>query len=44
MALTIEKPKKTKIIEGDVLAAWVYDPGFFKKAKVGTDAKTVKIY
>jgi hypothetical protein len=44
VALTIEKPKKIKIIEGDVLAAWVYDPGFFKKAKVGTDAKTVKIY
>lgn len=44
VALSIRKPKSVGNIEGRVRAAWLYDPGFLKKARVGTDAKTIKIY
>lgn len=44
VALTIRKPKSIENIDGKVLAAWLYDPGFLKKTRVGTDAKTIKIY
>lgn len=44
VALTIKKPKSIVNIKGEVIAAWIYDPGFFQKAKVQTDGKTLKIY
>lgn len=44
VALTIEKSKGIKTVEGEVVAAWIHDPGFWKRAKVGTDGRTVKIY
>ena len=42
--MTIRKPKSIGHIKGKVKAAWLYDPGFLKKERVGTDAKTIKIY
>ncbi len=44
VALTIKKSKSIKTVEGEVTAAWIYDPGFLKKARVGADAKTVRVY
>lgn len=44
VALTIKKSKSIKTIEGEVIAAWIYDPGFLGKARVGTDGRTVRIY
>ncbi len=43
VALTIRKPRSIGAIQGQVRAAWVYNPGFRKKGKVGTDMKTVQI-
>ncbi|MCP8322009.1 MAG: hypothetical protein H3Z52_13905 [archaeon] len=44
VALTIKKLKTIMNIKGEVIAAWIYDPGIFKKARVGTEAKTIRIY
>lgn len=44
VALTIRKPKGIRDIKGKVRAAWLYDPGIFKKERAGTDEKTVKIF
>ena len=44
VALTIRKPKSMGYIDSEVMAAWLYDPGFPRKTRVGTDAKTIKIY
>lgn len=44
VAMTIRKPIKVKKIQGRVKAAWIYDPGSFKKAKVGTSARSIEIY
>lgn len=44
VALTIKKPKDLKNVEADVKASWIYDPGIFKKEKIGTDAVTIKIF
>ena len=44
VVLSIRKPKSVGTVEGSVRAAWLYDQGFLKKARVGTDAKTIKIY
>ena len=44
VALTIRKPKSLGTVNGKVTAAWVYDPGIFRKAVVRSDSKTVKIY
>jgi hypothetical protein len=44
VALTIRKSKEINRLEGDVVAAWIYDPGVTKKEIVQTDSKTVKIY
>lgn len=44
VALTIKKLKSIKIVEGEVIAAWIYDPGFLSKARIGTDGRTVRIY
>ena len=44
VALTIKKLKSIVNIKGEVITAWIYDPGIFKKARVGTDGKTVRIY
>ena len=43
IAMTIRKPKKVSHIEGKVKAAWVYDPGFFRRVKVGTGLKSINI-
>lgn len=43
VALTIKKPKDIENVEAVAKAAWVYDPGFFKDIKLGSDTKTVKI-
>ncbi len=44
LALTIKKRRSVKNIEADVLAAWIYDPGIFKKAIVRTNSKTINVY
>lgn len=44
VALTIQKSKGIKKIDADVQASWVYDPGFLRKEKVGTDTKTIEVY
>jgi len=44
VAMTIRKPKKVKSIEGKVKAGWIYSPGFLRKARVGTSAKSIKIF
>lgn len=44
VALTIRKAKSVRNIEGEVTARWLYDPGFLRKARVGTDTKIVRIY
>jgi|GEM_PF-1516360 len=44
VALTIRKPKKAKNIKGRIEVAWLYDPGFLRKTRLGTDAKSIKIY
>lgn len=44
VALTIRKPRSTRNIKGKVKAAWFYDPGFLRKRRIGTDAKTIKIF
>ncbi|MCK4760266.1 MAG: hypothetical protein KAT69_09450 [Candidatus Aminicenantes bacterium] len=43
VAITIRKPKKVKKIEGKVIVAWVYVPGFLKRARVRSSAKSIKI-
>ncbi len=43
VALTIKTPKLLEKIEASVRAMWIYDPGFWGKPKVGTDARTVNI-
>lgn len=43
VAMTIRKPRKIKHIEGRVKAAWIYAPGFWRRARVGTSAKSIKI-
>ena len=43
ITMTIRKPKNVKSIEGKVKAGWIYSPGFLRKAKVGTSAKSIKI-
>lgn len=44
VALTIKKPKSVMNIKAEIQAAWIYDPGFLRKARVGTDKKAVEIY
>lgn len=44
VTMTIRKPKNVKEIEGKVKAAWIYLPGFWRKARVGTSAKSIKIF
>lgn len=44
VALMIRKVKSVENIEGDVKAAWLYDPGFLKKVRVGSNERTIKIY
>lgn len=44
VALTIKKPKETKYIMGKIKAGWLYDPGFFRKVRLETDTKTIKIF
>jgi len=44
VTMTIRKPAKVKQITGKVKAAWTYEPGFLKKARVGTSAKSIEIY
>jgi len=44
VSMTIRKPKKAKSIEGKVKAGWIYSPGFLRKARVGTSAKSIKIF
>jgi len=43
VALTIRTPKPTDGFSGIVEAAWLYDPGFFKKVRVQSDTREVKI-
>lgn len=43
VALTIKKSKKIAYLKADVNATWIYDPGFLKKVKVGTETKTITI-
>jgi hypothetical protein len=44
VTLTLRKPKSVLKISGDVQAFWIFNPGFLKKTRVGTDKKVVKIY
>lgn len=44
VALTIRKHKGVNRVEGDVVSAWIYDPGVLKKPIVQTDAGTIRIY
>lgn len=44
IALTIRKPKRAKHIRGRIKAAWLYDPGFLRRARLGTGAKSIKIF
>jgi len=44
VTMTIRKPKKVKSIEGKVRAGWTYVPGFWRRARVGTSAKSIKIF
>jgi len=39
--MTIRKPKNIETVNGYVTAAWLYDPGFLKKARVGTDPNVI---
>lgn len=43
VALVIQKPKLINDVSCGVEAAWLYDPGFFKKARVGSDNRTILI-
>jgi hypothetical protein len=44
VALTIRKSKTVKKINGRVQAAWLYDPGFLRKVRIGTNARFLKVY
>ncbi len=44
VTMTIRKPAKVKQITGKVKAAWIYEPGFFRRARVGTSARSIEIY
>lgn len=44
VALTIRKPKFIEDIEGRVSADWIYDPGFLRKVRVGSNSKIITIY
>jgi hypothetical protein len=44
VALTLRKPKGVLKVTGDVQAFWIFNPGFLKRARVGTDKKLVQIY
>jgi len=44
VAMTIRKPNRVKQIQGKVKAAWIYEPGFLKRARVGTSARSIEIY
>jgi hypothetical protein len=44
VAMTIRKPIGVELIQGKVKAAWIYEPGFLKRAKVGTSARSIEIY
>ena len=43
VALTIRKPKKVNQVVSDVRTAWCYNPGIFKKTKVESDQRIVKL-
>jgi len=44
VALTIKKPKEIKHIKGKIRAGWLYDPGFLRKVRLGTDTKIINIF
>ena len=44
VAMTIRKPKYIESVEGCATAAWLYDPGLLRKARVGTDKQTILIF
>jgi hypothetical protein len=43
LALTIKKLKSIEKVEGEVEAAWIYNPGFLMTPRVGSDPKTIRI-
>ncbi|MDQ6868695.1 MAG: hypothetical protein M3178_09925 [Pseudomonadota bacterium] len=44
VSMTIRKPASVRVVDAQVEAAWSYDPGFLRPIKVGTDAKTLRIF
>ena len=44
VALTIKKPIEVEHIKGEIRAGWLYDPGFFRKVRLGTETKTIKMF
>jgi hypothetical protein len=43
VAMTIRKPKSVRLVQGIIWAAWLYDPGFFKKVRPATNEKKIVI-
>ena len=44
ISLTIAKAKNIQNVEADVKCGWTYDPGIFKKTRLGSGEKTIQIY
>lgn len=44
LALTLRVPIHIDELQASIRGAWIFDPGFFQKARVGSDERTILIY